>query len=458
MILQNEKGNLMLMALMVFLVVSIMGTTLLTVAGLENKMVNNDNKTKQALLAADAGLEIARDVIIEKLKAKTPTNDIKALLQGYEGNIGTNLTTVIEKVDMDEFNSDGEITVTARGSYQDTSKKVTVTFKFENMPSEPIRADTLRVAGHYEEQIVQERFRWLPLGWELQTGYVPRGEVIVSGGPAAYNNIITNETVSSNHFTERIDLYIARTLLGWTGLVDIKRPPRVLNSQDFLTVASTAGSNTSTSFTYEDVEHFYELAQADPENWTVWNRNSFDFSRVDKPFNFVQANPVDMVNIEVRDNFWTRLSGRADPYRHGKNVVIVSNGVLNLKLNGDRIDLTEGSLYLLSPSGINVDNRYGLFNSENITFQNTNHSLTAYALTGQNLTLNSRIKNLYINGSLQARENLNIEIERATINWDISGYHGKVYLRGENNDTLIDNFPFRWSFLGVGKTIHYKQE
>ena len=46
-------------------------------------MVINDHRTRQALLAADAGLEIARDVIIEKFRTNTSINEIKSLLEGY---------------------------------------------------------------------------------------------------------------------------------------------------------------------------------------------------------------------------------------------------------------------------------------------------------------------------------------------------------------------------------------
>lgn len=528
MVIKNEKGNLMLMVLLVFLAISIMGTSLIAAAGMENKMVINDKRSKQALLAADAGLEIARSVIIDKLKTNSSINEVKNVLQGYEKNLGTNLTTTIEKVDFDKFNSEGEVTITSVGTYQGISKKVTATLKFENMPSEPIRADTLRVAGRYYEEINTNQTscglecnyncQEFSEGWGKELIYdgiifdihryiahftnSPRGKVEVKNGDVAYNHLVTDQNhvqfygseFPSHYFTgprsiEARAADLASKWLSWTGLIGATRAEQIFHSGDFLRAEAVETNIIAPNFTKEDVAHFHELAKADPEQWDIWEQGTFRLDRVKKPFNYIESNldnsnkstpSNDKVQIKVNINFWTefvdwlnfifRIRPPQVPYWQGdeKVIVIVSNDNLEViidgKQNGKQIDLSNSALYLLSSSNINFINKY---NIAGIDFLNTEHRLNVYALAGENLTVDSNIKNLHIEGSLQANNILTINMLGESLDLSQSFYEFfaltednrfNILIDGEHNKSLIDNFPFRWSFLGVGKTINYKQE
>lgn len=57
--ISDQNGNLMLMALIVFLVLSILGTAIVSVASLENKISHYALNAQQAQQAADAGAEWA---------------------------------------------------------------------------------------------------------------------------------------------------------------------------------------------------------------------------------------------------------------------------------------------------------------------------------------------------------------------------------------------------------------
>lgn len=528
MLLKDEKGNLMLMALLVFLALSIMGTTLIATAGMENKMVINDHRTKQALLAADAGVEIARDVIIEKFRTNTSVNEIKSLLEGYEKEIESNLTTTIEEINIEKFNSHGEITITARGQYEGIAKKAIVTLKFENMPSEPIRADTLRVAGRYYEELNKHltscgpecNYNCIDIsnGWGRELVYdgvfidiyryiahftnSPRGQVEVKNGTVAYNNLITSQNhrqyfgndFPDDYFTspqsiedKAVDL--ATRWLSWTGLIGVSREEKRFHSLDFLRAEAVETNIVVPSFTKEDVARFYKLAQNDPEQWQIWDKGTFSFDKVKKPFNYIKSDlddsdlntpSNDRVEIKVNINFWTRfidwlrfifnINPPQVPYWQGdeKVIVIVSNDNLEVtidgKASGERIDLSNSALYLLSSSNIHFINKY---NIAGIDFLNTEHKLKIYALAGKNLTIDSNIKHLNINGSLQANNILSINMLGDSLSVSQSFYEFfdsnennrfSILVDGKDNEKLIDDFPFRWSYLGVGKIIDYKQE
>ncbi len=62
----NQDGNLMFMVLMVFLVLSILGTAIIGVASMENKISHYALNVQQAQQAADAGAEWAIEQIWEE--------------------------------------------------------------------------------------------------------------------------------------------------------------------------------------------------------------------------------------------------------------------------------------------------------------------------------------------------------------------------------------------------------
>ena len=59
----SQEGNLMLMVLMIFLVLSVLGTAIISVASMENKISHYAVNVQQAQQAADAGAEWAIEQI-----------------------------------------------------------------------------------------------------------------------------------------------------------------------------------------------------------------------------------------------------------------------------------------------------------------------------------------------------------------------------------------------------------
>ncbi|MEN6326263.1 MAG: PilX N-terminal domain-containing pilus assembly protein [Syntrophomonas sp.] len=59
----NQDGNLMLMVVLVFLVISILGTAIISIASMENKISHYTVNAQQAQQAADAGAEWAIEQI-----------------------------------------------------------------------------------------------------------------------------------------------------------------------------------------------------------------------------------------------------------------------------------------------------------------------------------------------------------------------------------------------------------
>ena len=62
-----QAGNTTVMALMLFLILSIMTTMLISIASIEKMITANDAHTEQARQAADAGIQIARNIIMNYL-------------------------------------------------------------------------------------------------------------------------------------------------------------------------------------------------------------------------------------------------------------------------------------------------------------------------------------------------------------------------------------------------------
>lgn len=491
--LKGEQGNLILMTIIILAVVSILGISLVTLASLENLMVVNVNKNKQAYLAADAGIEIARDIIINQLKTNTPIDKIKEdIMKNFQNevNIGDNLTTKIIALDIDKYNSNEEIEITALGRYQDNEKKVTAILKFTNLPINPIKTDNIKVAGRYNEKIDYNNSYFIEEeGWVIKTHYETWGKVITSDGDILYKNIVTNEQDSKYFNTELAEIAIAQmTPLASKNEPNPDRPPHLLNSQDFINTGYES-EFCLPSLSKKDVAYFYQIALLDKDNWDIWdennkkgNRGKFAFDKVEKPYNYIVSDLDDIsvnnipskkdINIIIKNEFWQKFFnwqhfflGIKTPSAtylpdDEKILLIVTNDNLYLEIENQLdsmlVDLSAITLYLLSSSNINFTSSHNSLNQANTSSE---QKLKVYALAGHSITLNSNIKHLIINGSLQAQKNLTVDIDDSVLIEDEVNDLGDfiVNISTKNNHVLVDNFPFRWSFLGIGRVIDYRQ-
>ncbi|NLJ72701.1 MAG: hypothetical protein GX333_06785 [Syntrophomonadaceae bacterium] len=492
--LKGEQGNLILMTIIILAVVSILGISLVTLASLENLMVVNVNKNKQAYLAADAGIEIARDIIINKLKTNTPIDKIKEdIMENFQNEleIGENLTTKIIALDIDKYNSDEEIEITALGRYLDNEKKVAAILKFTNLPINPIKTNNFKAAGRYNEKIDYNNTYFIEEeeGWVIKSYYEPWGKVITSDGDILYKNIVTNEPDSKYFNTELAEIAIAQmTPLTPKNEPNPDRPPHLLNSQDFLNTGYES-EFCLPSLSKSDVAYFYQIALLDKDNWDIWdekykkgNKGKFSLDKVEKPYNYIVSDLDDIsvndipskknINITIKNEFrqkflnWQHfflgIKTPAVTYAPDdeKVLLIVTNDNLHLEIENQLdsmlLDLSAITLYLLSSGNINFTHSYNSLNQANTS---TEQKLKVYALAGQSLALDSNINNLIINGSLQSPKDLTIDIDDSVLIKDeVNDLEDFIVnISTKNNYTLVDNFPFRWSFLGIGRIIDYRQ-
>jgi Tfp pilus assembly protein PilX len=67
--IQTQSGSVMLFAVMVFLIVSIIGTAMMGIARLESRIAINDARDEEARQAADAGIAIGSNILLNCLLA-----------------------------------------------------------------------------------------------------------------------------------------------------------------------------------------------------------------------------------------------------------------------------------------------------------------------------------------------------------------------------------------------------
>lgn len=68
-VFQSQQGGVMLLAVMVFLMVSMISTAMVGVAQLESKIAINDARDEQARQAADAGIAIGQNILLNYMLA-----------------------------------------------------------------------------------------------------------------------------------------------------------------------------------------------------------------------------------------------------------------------------------------------------------------------------------------------------------------------------------------------------
>ncbi|MEA1960272.1 MAG: pilus assembly PilX N-terminal domain-containing protein [Bacillota bacterium] len=112
-ILVSEKGSAMVVALLIFLIVSIMGTCMLGVARMENSIAVNAERAEQARHAADAGIYIGRDVVLSYLMAGKGLPVIDNIELGNKTVVSITMKT--DKDNNGMLDGDGVIQINSKG-------------------------------------------------------------------------------------------------------------------------------------------------------------------------------------------------------------------------------------------------------------------------------------------------------------------------------------------------------
>lgn len=170
--IHSQRGSAMLAALMVFLILSVLGAAIISVAGMEAKMAVNDTRAEQARQAADAGIHVGRDMILNYMLAG------ESLPSGCPDVIvGNNAITTLAFSSID---SNGVVTITSKGQVLSDSGQVLGTKTVEAeictnyLPSNPIHTNSFSASGKYvanvsEIPLLNDLFGLLNLqDWDVQ--------------------------------------------------------------------------------------------------------------------------------------------------------------------------------------------------------------------------------------------------------------------------------------------------
>lgn len=156
---KGEEGNIMLLILVTLLALAVLGTAVLNVAGMEQKLALYDTKVKKAQSAADSGLEIVRDFFIKELKNTSELNQDRVnaikneaqakLVKASPFSLPDGSQIFIKEVDTSRLLNYGEVKVVAAGKNGKASRRVTATLSFNTLPVKALHADRLKVVGTY---------------------------------------------------------------------------------------------------------------------------------------------------------------------------------------------------------------------------------------------------------------------------------------------------------------------
>lgn len=144
--IDSQKGSAILVSLMVLLAVTLLGIAVIGIAGMETKMAVNDIRTEEARQAADAGIQVARDMVMNHMIAGI---DIPAIPQ-ISLSPNTSSTVSVSLPD-----SKGIVTITSQGKITDTNGNILArkTARAEvfvsGLPNQPIRTNKLKAMGKY---------------------------------------------------------------------------------------------------------------------------------------------------------------------------------------------------------------------------------------------------------------------------------------------------------------------
>lgn len=151
----QQKGSAIIMALFMFMIISLIGAALLSVAAVEKKVVISQNRVEMLNQAADSGVQMARKVIMNYLAAG---QDIPAFNDFYlENGLRVEMSC-----DLSGLEKNGVIKITSRAYMQDldgkvmASKGVRADLWVDCLPDQVVKARTLKVAGRYYSVLSQQ--------------------------------------------------------------------------------------------------------------------------------------------------------------------------------------------------------------------------------------------------------------------------------------------------------------
>jgi hypothetical protein len=307
--IHSQQGNAMLAVLMVFLVLSVLGAAVLSMAGLEAKMAINDTRTEQARQAADAGVQVARDIVMNNLIAGL---SIPAIPQIHLSPVSS------ATVSVNPPDSNGIVTITSEGKITGANgqilalKTARAEMLVNSLPNYPVITDRLKAMGKYytdmkwspghwaghlpihgpehagtanpDNQNPQHYTWWTDIGTYLGLPYIQQINLAPYYVPQGKINIIDEDGNSArvakidwaNNITEyeknqlfyKVDFNQGiLNLLGGLPNIETYLPETILHSEDFLGKYTPVNNPNLPRFGPEELQRYREIALSNPDEW-----------------------------------------------------------------------------------------------------------------------------------------------------------------------------------------------
>ncbi len=143
----HQKGSALMVTLLVLMLVCLTGAAVLTAAAVERKVVVSQNRVELLRQAADGGVQVARNIIMNYMAAgqAIPAMDDILLDNGLRVSISCDPSSIDNMI----------VTVTSRAYMEDADGKVTATKAVRAellvacLPGCAVRASTLKLVGRY---------------------------------------------------------------------------------------------------------------------------------------------------------------------------------------------------------------------------------------------------------------------------------------------------------------------
>jgi hypothetical protein len=155
-VLKRQQGSVMVMALMIFLIISVLATSIISVAAMESKMTLYDARKEQARQLADAGVQVARNVVMNYMgngrlmNAAEKNNDISYINSKLEVLESRNIDAEITDVD---YNS-RIVRIKSTGTVKnpggsDVKKTAQADLLLNVLPDMAVQTEEFKILGKY---------------------------------------------------------------------------------------------------------------------------------------------------------------------------------------------------------------------------------------------------------------------------------------------------------------------
>ncbi|MGE5380618.1 MAG: hypothetical protein ACM3NT_06070 [Methylocystaceae bacterium] len=398
----NQDGSLMLMTIIILLIVTILGSAVISVAGMEAKMGTYNGYILQAQQAADAGLEISTDRVFEYLRTSTETIPVDQ--KNLSGVIASGPPEVRYSVTIDDsdINDTGVVKIVSIGEVINngrtlSKKRITAFINYTGESRYAVRSNDIVINGAATFGIDNDSVN------------------IIGGDSIATSRLKTKELTSSNITVENEYL------------------PAVLTQNDVARMA----------------ELIRQDALSGTSKWTYmqpsFHGNTYDLSAgsISRPNLFVDMKQNKRLELDMTDwdqiNIW-KLEQTV------KSVIIVSPAAITINFGILNDTMPEDAyIFLMSPEDITIN--FNVIGS----YLGTD-SVRLYTLSGNDITVNSYTNKVNITGSLNAANTTTINF-----NNDPWAYFAAQQINLTPDPGILNSFPYNWALVRVGAITAYSE-